>query len=457
MVAPDRGRFYELFPVPARTAGAWLQLYGAIEMAPAINGGAQIMAGKRQHSASIHDNSFEFPRDVQGALIKESYMRIVSDMAGIQAARPLVDTEHGTTQTTGNPALFQTGVSFQPTLQVAGPLATRADGTTTLPDDFRMPFFIQQGEGGGASGTTTLAEIMAYLGKNVSQADIDKEIRRTGIDLTFAPEDMIDFARENGLKAEGYNNGTLDELKAMIDDGHPVQARLNNGNYISITGYGTDANTGEGYVVYHDSHLGTEQRMSVSDFEKKWGPSDDGLIHLDGYNNYFIAYGDHGADLPRGRDEGIEGTLGYSNGLANLANGLDRIVHPDGWGSEVHGIFETMGGIPQSIGSYFGSVFQGGGQWLNGAVDGIPVLQNFVKPIGDLANGAGAVVADVFNGIGESFDDFGGAIEDLSHGNWDAFTDRMADSVVDLGSGVVDAGRDAVGAVEDAIGDLFSW
>jgi len=384
-------------------------------------------------------------------------MRIVNDLAGLQASPSMLDTELGAKEINVRPALFPIDLAFQPTLQTAAPATTRADGTTALPDDSRMPFFIQQGAGGGASGTTTLAEIMSYLGRPKSQSDIDQEIRRTGIDLAFAPEDMIDYARENGLKAEGYNNGTLDEVKAQIDAGHPVQARLNNGNFINITGYGTDANTGEGYVTYHDSHLGTEQRMSVSDFEKKWGPADDGLIHLDGYNNYFIAYGDGDADLPAGRDEGIEGTMTYSNGAANLANGIDRIIHPDGWGSEVHGIFETLGGIPQSIGGYFGGALQAGGSWLNNEVDGIPVLQNFVKPFGDVVGGVGAVASDLVNGVGESFDDFGGAIEELSHGNWGAFADRMGDTAVDIGSSVADAARDAVSAVGDAIGDLFSW
>jgi hypothetical protein len=319
-----------------------------------------------------------------------------------------------------------------------------------------MPSLVEQGTSAGGTGTSTLAEILTYFGKPRTQADIDSAIRRTDIALAFSPRDLIDYARDQGLKAEGYNNGTVSEIKSMIDAGHPVQAMLNTGDFISITGHGTDPASGEEFVLYHDPHTGTEQQMSVADFEKKWGPADDGLIHVDGYNNYFIAYGSHGADLPSGRDDGIEGTQAYQGGVANLANGIDRIIHPDNWGGFLHGILETVGGIPQSIGGYFGSALQAGGSWLNGAVEGIPVLENIAQPIGDLVGGIGAGVADLFNGAGEFYDDVGGALEELSHGNWDAFTDRMADSAMDVGGGVVDAVSDVAGAVGDAIGDVFS-
>jgi hypothetical protein len=319
-----------------------------------------------------------------------------------------------------------------------------------------MPFAVQPNRG-PASGTATLSDIMSHLGKPTSRADIDQAIRRTSINLAFAPEDMIQFARENGLKAEGYNNGSWDEVKSMVDAGHPVQAMLNNGDYMYITGHGTDPATGEEYVAYQDPNLGTEQRMTVSDFEKKWGPANDGLIHADGFNNYFIAYGDANSDLPAGRDEGIEGTQGYKNGLANLANGLDRIVHPDSWGGFVHGIVQTTSGIPQALGGYFAAGLQAGAKWLNDEVKGIPVLRNFVQPIGDLVNGVGAVAADVVNSVGEFGDDIGGAFEDLSHGDGGKFVDRLGDAAKDIGGGLADAGRDAVSAVGGAIEDLFSW
>ena len=171
--------------------------------------------------------------------------------------------------------------------------ALTAGGTTTLPNVGNMPFFIQKDN---SCGTTTLAEIMTYLGVPMTQADVDEAIRRMN---TFtAPDDMIEFARDHGLEAEGYNHGTWEEVKSMIDAGYPVQAMINgddsvsvNGgsesfsvdglHYIAITGYGTDPATGEEFVIYHDPNRGTEQRISVSDFEKMWGDVPGG------FDNYF--------------------------------------------------------------------------------------------------------------------------------------------------------------------------
>jgi hypothetical protein len=335
-------------------------------------------------------------------------------------------------------------------------------GTTTLPDLNKMPFYVQQGN---ACGTTTLAEIMTYLGVNMDQAGADNAIRR--LNTFTAPDDMIDFARSKGLKAEGYNNGSWDEVKAMIDSGHPVQAMVDgsksvvvNGNdhfsvdglhYIAITGHGTDPATGEEYVTYHDPNRATDQRMSVSGFEKMWAATPGG------YNNYFIAYGSKDSNLPPGRDDGIEGAQGALNGVTNITNGIDRITDPDSFGGFMHGLTEVYGGINQTFFCGIGGGLQIGAHWLNDEVKDVPVLRNLVQPFGDIVGGVGATMGDLFNGVGESWDDLGSSFEDLCNGDLEGFASNLGDSVVDLGSGAVDAVGDAAGAVGDAIEDLFSW
>jgi len=340
--------------------------------------------------------------------------------------------------------------------------ALSAGGSTTLPNVGNMPFYVQKDN---SCGTTTLAEIMSYLGVPMTQADVDKGIRRMN---TFtAPDDMIEFARDHGLEAEGYNHGSWEEVKSMIDAGHPVQAMVNgdssvsvNGgsskfsvdglHYIAITGYGTDPATGEEYVIYHDPNRNTEQRMSVSDFEKMWGDVPGG------FDNYFVAYGPKGANLPPGRDDGIESTLGVLNGVTNVTNGLDRIFSPDCFGSWIHGFPQFVGGAVQTVGSFVGGLFQLGAGWLNHAVEGVPVLENVVQPIGDLVNGVGAVIGDVFNGFGEACDSIGGAFESLFDGDVGGFAEGVGDAVGDVVGGAVDAVGDAANAVGDAVSDFFS-
>jgi hypothetical protein len=334
-----------------------------------------------------------------------------------------------------------------------------AGGSNRLPEqpDHRdMPYY-DQGDTNGC-GTTSLAMIMTYLGVTMTQADIDKVIRRMN---TFSsPNDLIEFARDHGLEAEGYNNGTWEEVKSMIDKGYPVQALIqsdtslggsaNGQHYIAITGYETDPVTGEEFVIYHDPNLTSEQRVSVENFKKMWG--DVGF----GFENYFIAYGPEGADLPPGRNDGIEGVLGTLDGVTNITNGLNRLYSPDSFGSFIHGIPQFIGGIVQTIGAGVGSLLQLGAGWVNDKVEGIPVLENIVQPIGDIVNGVGAAVGSLFNGIGEAADSIGGAFESLFEGDFGGFFEGVGDAVGDVVGGAVDAVGDVIEGVGEAVSDFFS-
>jgi hypothetical protein len=259
-------------------------------------------------------------------------------------------------------------------------------------------------------------------------------------------------------------------VKAMIDAGHPVQAMVNGdssvqvtddgkpGNfsvsglhYIDITGYGTDPATGEEYVTYHDPNRNDgEQRMSVSDFEKMWGNTPAG------FHNYFNAYGPAGSNLPPGNDDGIQGALGFVTGTTNFMNGLNRMYNPDSVGGFFHGAADVFGGAFQIVGCGVGGLLQMGSSWLDNAVDGIPVLQNIVQPFGNIINGCGAVLGDVFNGFGEGCNDVGNAFEDLGKGNVGDACKDVGQAVVDVGKGVVDAVGDAASAVGNAISSVFS-
>jgi uncharacterized protein YvpB len=348
--------------------------------------------------------------------------------------------------------------------------ASPSSSLTQLPNVTNMPYYRQQGN---ACGTTTLAEIMSYLGVNMTQADVDNGIRRMN---TFtAPNDMIDFARSHGLEAEGYNNASFDQIKSMIDAGCPVQAMVDgndsvsvsdagsSGNfsvsglhYIAITGYGTDPATGEQYITYHDpNRKDGEQRMSVSDFEKMWSN-----VHYDGiptgFNNYFIAYGKPGTNLPPGNDDGVQGTNGLLDGITNVTNGLNRIYSPDNAGDFVHGLFEFPSGIVQGIGGFFGGVAELGANWLRNEVKGIPVLGNIVDPIADVVAGAGAALGDLADGVGKAGNDIGGAFGSLFNGDLGGFASGLGNAAVDAGKGIVNAIGDAASAVGNAVSDFFS-
>jgi len=306
--------------------------------------------------------------------------------------------------------------------------------------------------------------IMSYLGVPETKDSIDDVIRR--MDIFTSPNDIIGFARDNGLEAEGYNNASWDELKGQIDAGHPCECLIesdtslggsaNGAHYVAVVGHETDPATGQEYVLYHDPNYGGPpqqlQKVPVENFQKMWNS----VSELPGAHNFYIAFGKDGTDLPPSRLDGMEGPLGTADGIANAANGLNRLYSPDSVGDFVHGIPQLIGGAFQTVGCGIGGGIQLGAQWLNDKVEGIPVLENIVQPLGDIFNGAGAVVSDVFNGFGEACDDFGGALGDLFDGNFSDAASKAGDVVTDVAGAVADAVGDAASAVGDAISDVFS-
>jgi hypothetical protein len=328
----------------------------------------------------------------------------------------------------------------------------------TGPTGREMPFY-DQGDSNGC-GTTSLSMILAYFGIDIPREAIDAVIRRTDNSAGSTPDDLMEFARDHGLEAEGYNNASWEDLQAMIDQGHPVMASIANGSggrhLIVVTGYETGAD-GKMRVLYHDPEQGdeggvkgTEQSMTLDEFKEKWGES------TFGFKNYFMAFAPEGTDLPAGTDKGAEGALAAHSGFVNLLNGWDRMTDPDSFGGFIHGIPQFVGGFVQMVGGGLGALFQVGAGWLADKVEGIPVVENLVQPFTDIVSGFGAVVADVFNGFGEACDSLGGAFESLFDGDFGGFFEGVGDAVGDVVGGVVDAVGDAVDAVGDAIGDFFS-
>jgi len=415
-------------------------------------------------------------------------MKIISNLAGYQVASPAVNLDASPRATNAKLTLYQSGALAQfpaqkPNAQVAvlslvsnfstpasasmaaaSPADTPLD--TSLPNLDKMPL-LQQSEP-FSGGTTTLAEIMTYLGVPTTEADIDKEIQRND-ESAASPEDMLKFARDHGLDAEEYNNATWEDLTLQIDQGHPVQAALSWGGtpgavssndirYITITGHGTDPNTGEEYITYRDPQTGTEQQMSRSDFEKLWGS-------VGGpYQNYMQVYAPGGSDLPPGSngvfdpDTGLQGQQGALNGFANIQNGWDRMFgNGTSFADFLHGGLELVGGALQFCFCTTGGTVQAGASWLHDKVAGIPVLQQIVQPITDFVGGVGAIVADLANGIGETANDLGGAAEDLIHGDGHKAVQKLEDVAGDVVGGAYHGLVDGAKSVGHALEDLFSW
>ncbi len=271
-----------------------------------------------------------------------------------------------------------------------------------LPDVASMPFETQGSS--NACGTTSLAMVMSYLGVPETKEAIDSVIRR--MNVFSSPADLIGFARDHGLQAQGYNHGTWADIEEDAGRGAPCILLINAGysypdgssisgfHYVVAAGHGIDPVNGQRYAVLHDPNYGTDMALYEADLITMGGNVGWGFA------GYYMAFAPGSASpLPPGNSTGIQGALGALGGVANITNGLASVIEPASAGGVTRGIVQVAGGVIGGIISGIGGLLQVGGQWLTGAAAGIPVLGATVQPTGDIINGAGAVLGNLGNGI----------------------------------------------------------
>jgi hypothetical protein len=366
-----------------------------------------------------------------------------------------------------------------------------------LPNVAIMPFELQGTSNG--CGTTSLAMVMTYLGVPETKDAIDSVIRQT--DIYSSPEDLMAFARDHGLQAQGYNHGMWADIEQYVTLGIPCILLINYSglHYVVAVGYGVDSADGQRYAILHNPQLSSFEYLHEADLIAMGNNIT--LISVNwGFADYYMAFATRKQPpLPPGNRTGIQGALGAVEGIANAANGLNTIISAASAGDEVHGITQVIGGGIGAIICGLGAIVQKAGNWLTGETKGIPILGYVVPPIGSLVSGLGAVAGDLGDGVdnvinelgegaGKDIDDItkgitgagrhiGGALGALGRGDLGGFLNGLGGAIGDvigaagdaasdtadavgsaLGSAadaVGDAASDAADAVGDAIGDLF--
>ena len=302
--------------------------------------------------------------------------------------------------------------------------------------------------------------ILNFFGANTTPGEIDDEIRRMNVGV--APERIVDYARDHGYNAEQYNNGSWEELKSFLDRGIPCMCQIDpdspdnfNTHYVDVVGFRTNEK-GEEVVILQDPSASTgPTEMTKDEFMKKWGNLNIDNVE-NGYNNFFIAIAPDGTTLPPSRVDENAAASALDTAKSDLTNGLDRMFSPDNVGDVPQGLFEVVGGAFGFVGGAIGFGVWKAGDGLNGLVDGIPVLQNLVQPFGDIFQGIGEGVADIFNTVDNVSKDVGDMFGSLFDGDFGGAAQNAVDIVTDTVGGVVDTVSDVVGAVGDAVSDFFS-
>lgn len=227
-------------------------------------------------------------------------------------------------------------------------------------------FRIQEQEG-NSCGTTSLSMLMKYFQGHTLEntvTTIDKYIRANGtfsfalptgkindvaIDGYTAPRDIVNYARERGLRAGMENNSSISQLKAYLDKGVPVMVLTDwnfdgsNGkyptkarpdgeslHYVNVVGYeylkAEGSNKAELHLVIANPH-GKLQYVPEKEFDKLWSNLElkvgDKTVQT-GFNQLMIAM------LPRDEDAVIVAPDGSSRkaGDISIPTGSDGIK---GW------------------------------------------------------------------------------------------------------------------------------
>ena len=130
-----------------------------------------------------------------------------------------------------------------------------------------VPFFPDDTD---QCGPATLASVLTYWGITTDPATLKEEIYLPRLKGTL-PLDLLLAAQARGLTADIYQ-GSLDNVKAELDAGHPLVALVNlgyaifpQGHFVVITGY-DDQRRG----VYVHSGLERDQFLPYERFLQSW-------------------------------------------------------------------------------------------------------------------------------------------------------------------------------------------
>ncbi|MFL5345572.1 MAG: C39 family peptidase [Hyalangium sp.] len=196
----------------------------------------------------------------------------------VEGPSPAQATKAPASTPTAQPAGFSGDSAFQKGVaSSSAPAALSAfapSGAEKLsPNDLGV---LAQDQGNtNACGTTSLANVLTYWGKPTTHEQVDSSIRH--FDLFTAPDKIVSYARDHGMRAEMKTDASVEDLAHMVDQGVPPIILMDpdsnknaNMHYMTVSGYDRDDSGKITDVVVADSAGGYRYKMSAEDFQQKW-------------------------------------------------------------------------------------------------------------------------------------------------------------------------------------------
>jgi len=212
---------------------------------------------------------------------------------------------------------------------------------------------------GPACGTTSLAMILRFLtpDKSINPQDIDKEIRKLPW-MFSSPVDLIRYTHSKGLRAEEYNQSSLQLIEDLVTQGISVIPLLdltpdnaldfNQWHWVVIV----SVEIADGHkILVINNPWGRQEEWELEKFSKEWACLR--LLGLAfGYSNYFIAISTGDDILPECRGEGVGTANATTKGLADVLNGYATVRRSSilqGLGQIFSGVFRLFRGFELTL------------------------------------------------------------------------------------------------------------
>lgn len=293
-----------------------------------------------------------------------------------------------------NPSSGTSTVETPASESVVSETATDADPTTrpaAWPLVRNLPVKPQNqfdGNDRNACGTTSLASILAYYdpGSPIARHQVlDRALRNA--DLFSAPDELLRFARGNGYRAGLRDNASVQDIKALIDQGVPVQVLVDPDgdggditlHYVAVTGYKADPDGKITHLTITDPAGGEVYEETADHFLARWSNLRIEGIEV-GLNRVMLAYVPDDGRLIQGADGQVrrasevdlpdggvlDGPLSDSQRLRTPARGIANVVN-----GGVHlNPGRVLGGVVQTLGGGIMGVVGTAGHYLDKAGDG---------------------------------------------------------------------------------------
>lgn len=190
------------------------------------------------------------------------------------SAVPIAPTVIPTATRTPQPTSVPTATPTVTPSRTATPTFTPTPPVTPAPDRKLLTGMSWVGQTWNNCGPASVSMVLSYYGIRLSQEEIGRALHPDPAGKHVGASEMAEYLAGKGLVARPSVNGNMDILQRLVANGVPVvvggwlKAGEDIGHYRIIKGYDR---TG-GVMIFNDSYLGQDMRMTMAQFDALWWP-----------------------------------------------------------------------------------------------------------------------------------------------------------------------------------------